>query len=350
MELVRTFHPVGHGAFYCERHECDGQKFTVVYDCGGYKIKSRIEAEFPLNSIIDVLFISHFHRDHVNGLEYLKKHCKIKRVVMPYVNNNALIILKSCNYVSGNSLVVKRLLDCVEHQNVNKFFGEKTEIIMIDGGFDGNISEEIISFDNDNNKDHFKSGTQFTFHNSEWFFIPFNHDNKDRMQEFEEALKLQSLTLSDIDSPDKIKKHRTEIKKAYEAINKDMNVHSMILFSGSNEEDYIKRMNNNCCFCCQKKLRSSCLYTGDIDKPKDIFEIEEKLKKANFRIGTIQIPHHGSILNFDKSILNKDMRCAVISHKSQHPVNEGIKNDISSKGMCLYSVTECVQSILIQKK
>lgn len=31
--MIRTFHPIGQGAFYLERHNIDSKDFTVVYDC-----------------------------------------------------------------------------------------------------------------------------------------------------------------------------------------------------------------------------------------------------------------------------------------------------------------------------
>ena len=37
--ITRVFHPVGHGAFYSERHDVDGQKFNIVYDCGSLGVK-----------------------------------------------------------------------------------------------------------------------------------------------------------------------------------------------------------------------------------------------------------------------------------------------------------------------
>ena len=68
--MKRTFHPVGQGAFYSETHDCNRDKFTIVYDCGsltdkGIHMKSIIESAFKKKEsekkpIIDILFISHF--------------------------------------------------------------------------------------------------------------------------------------------------------------------------------------------------------------------------------------------------------------------------------------------------
>lgn len=35
MRIIRTFHPVGQGAFYSESfYDVDGFRYNVVYDCG----------------------------------------------------------------------------------------------------------------------------------------------------------------------------------------------------------------------------------------------------------------------------------------------------------------------------
>ena len=79
MKLVRTFHPVGHGAFYTERFydEHDQNIANIVFDCGRYEAakegwcyqsyKTWIEDYVKNHSglvkdgVVDILFISHFH-------------------------------------------------------------------------------------------------------------------------------------------------------------------------------------------------------------------------------------------------------------------------------------------------
>lgn len=95
IEMTRTFHPVGHGAFYTECFKC-GKKdiYNIVYDCGCFeaakegqseesykkRIQSLINDQFSKSTKIDALFISHFHKDHIIGIDYLLKRCKVKRL------------------------------------------------------------------------------------------------------------------------------------------------------------------------------------------------------------------------------------------------------------------------------
>ena len=93
MRVQRIIHPVGQGAFYSEQLVSDsGKKFTVVYDCGcGMKdqipqeVESIIEEWLKDIDQIDILFLSHFHNDHINGFDLLRNKAKV--VVLPYVSN-----------------------------------------------------------------------------------------------------------------------------------------------------------------------------------------------------------------------------------------------------------------------
>lgn len=101
---------VGHGGFHSQSiffQECtrnptapigNGSVVRVIYDCGsGRRAQPRSELRAAVNrmlsevadgSTIDLLVISHFDKDHVNGLEHLAaeigmKHIKIAKVWMP---------------------------------------------------------------------------------------------------------------------------------------------------------------------------------------------------------------------------------------------------------------------------
>ena len=83
--------PVGQGGFYIGKLESG---FNFVYDCGSMSHKSNeyldkvINSEFSMNDEIDVLFLSHLHKDHVSGLEKLESKCRIKQMVLPYLGDD----------------------------------------------------------------------------------------------------------------------------------------------------------------------------------------------------------------------------------------------------------------------
>lgn len=66
MKVVRTFHPIGQGAFYSERYYDDdkpGARHNIVFDCGVIagvvKARKVVSQSFTGNDVIDYLFLSH---------------------------------------------------------------------------------------------------------------------------------------------------------------------------------------------------------------------------------------------------------------------------------------------------
>lgn len=91
MELIRTFHPIGQGGFYSEKfYENDNMVFSVVYDCGSFSpdtLENEINNTFINNNDkVNVLFISHFHQDHINRVEYLIDKCKVDYIFIPEID------------------------------------------------------------------------------------------------------------------------------------------------------------------------------------------------------------------------------------------------------------------------
>ncbi|MDE6095269.1 MAG: hypothetical protein K2G52_03685 [Muribaculaceae bacterium] len=116
MSFTRTFHSVGQGAFYTEIFDLHDKDFVVVYDCGSetyisnlsdfFSIKSKfknlirdsvfndnryhynpIDQSVDFSIEVDVLIISHFHRDHINGI----KHLRPKIVICPFIEKGYFI-------------------------------------------------------------------------------------------------------------------------------------------------------------------------------------------------------------------------------------------------------------------
>ena len=106
--LHRTIHPVGQGAFYSEVfEECGVVKFSMVYDCGTETPANKMDlslkeqiidfSEHVANRSIDLLFISHFHKDHISGLNYLSQKCNIKKTVIPMLTDELILLTRVRN-------------------------------------------------------------------------------------------------------------------------------------------------------------------------------------------------------------------------------------------------------------
>ena len=375
MGITRTFHPVGQGAFYSEKFETkNGDTFTIVYDCGSTtlpkeRLDCKIKTAFPKDSKIDILFISHFHADHINGIELLKNHYKkIETVILPELTPEAKVLLKIVYFLENDPFdktsyeKFEQLID-----DPASFFGEeRTQIITIkpvdeESRFnDEQLSEPIDISEVTGNKT-FPSGTNFSHSQVEhWFFIPFNYKQEERRKQFEDALAAKEIQLESLNDINAITKQKKLIKKAYESIDGDLNENSMILYSGPKENSIFEIsylasrsfsfFRSFCCCRCSSLSQAGCLYTGDIDWT--VGNLFGGLSKFLNCIGTIQVPHHGSRHNFDRSLLDlPELSCAIFSFGSNntygHPA-DSVVEEVVQKGILPCFVTEDPSSIVVQ--
>lgn len=109
LRVNQTYHGVGQGLFYSgslsigtDKRKRSSSSFHFVYDCGSESKKNFLEKEVAeykqlrlYNGCIDLLVISHLHRDHINGLDLLLKGpgIKTKVVVLPYLEPAERILL-----------------------------------------------------------------------------------------------------------------------------------------------------------------------------------------------------------------------------------------------------------------
>ena len=382
MGITRTFHPVGQGAFYSEKFETkNGDTFTIVYDCGALPFSSRlgrkIRSAFLEGEEIDALFISHFDADHINGLAILKDHCKIRRVFLPYLNEEEKIFLKAQYYLQYDSSTglsydeFEGLLDTPDRFLAGDNEVVVIEILPIDPDEEHERSrirpEEAVDITLTGKK---KSTNHLPY---EWFFIPFNYKQDKCSKAFIEALKEEGLSQDKIDTMEKIIQHKEKLSKAYKSVaskilgatRSHLNKTSMMLYSGPNSQGNIRASRLFRCHSFSgyhwglgylpcRNLRSGCLYTGDVSlKDNGILDdISQRLGSLLEAIGTLQIPHHGSIHNFDKSILERgSICCAIISFGNDnlhgHP-SDLVVEELTKKRVVVRFVTEAQFSIVVQ--
>lgn len=101
IHIHHCFHAVGHGTFLTGVVHCTGHPtFRWTYDCGS-KRPTRVAAAleglgswenhtsawkpWPADAAIDMVVVSHFDDDHVNGLEGLLTSHRVKLLVLPYI-------------------------------------------------------------------------------------------------------------------------------------------------------------------------------------------------------------------------------------------------------------------------
>ena len=242
--LTRTFHPVGFGAFYTEKRESNnGETLTIVYDCGtmaGSNIKDIIHEAFPeKDTVIDILFISHFHKDHINGIEELMKHCIIKKVVIPYIPEENRLL-----FVFAEGLHAFRMLIT----NTEDYFGSSSEIIRIASQHD----EQYVDFEK-----VLYTGRELPLSSkvfSRWHFIPLNYNYATRIEYLKKVLSDNGLSYDKLANEDYIRKNYQYVKQAYKKMKGNRNDTSMLLFSFKE---------NLCSVCPRDCCILNCMYCGD---------------------------------------------------------------------------------------
>lgn len=352
-KVVRTFHPIGQGGFYSEKHN----NFNVVYDCGAMPLtkyaKSVIETAFTKDEDIDALFISHFDYDHVSGIATLRDSVRtIKRVFLPLLDINHKKILININRALSQNIIT--LIDSPE-----SFFGNATEVIYIRPNAKEN-SNDSISFNffelpRGLKKDReIDSGSRLSLGgNFSWIFVPYNHQNQSRSKALVRELKREKFDVQQLQSNAKYSiknistpSLRKKLRKIYTRLNGNVNENSMLVYSGLDNRCLTKDIKNqeynftcdctpdtchpnNCCFF------SGCIYTGDTDLNK--VNVGEVFYEYAQDVTIVQIPHHGSKHNFDITSLDKFypfLICPIsygTSNNYGHPSTE-VVNELSLDG------------------
>lgn len=320
LQVVRTIHPVGQGAFYTETLHRPGMRDDkhVVYDCGVLPFSNRLVEEvgnfLPKNSTIDILFISHFHADHVNGLKLLSKSYKIKHVVLPQIDDYEWFYIIE-NYLTVGNVDVGIITD------VRSTFGEATIIQVAPRVENGEevVSEESI--DLGGREGIIINGLIPLVINQDfalWHFVVVNSLLKGDLEALKTAIQDidyngRKVSIDDLHNPGVLDDIRADLQAVYSKVFKGGNEYSMCMLSElANRKEYKSysrfNMRNRVCMECYRSGRDcdGGLYCGDADFLHcDTLEcLKRRLRGREENVGLLQIPHHGSKKNFNIDLLN----------------------------------------------
>ena len=334
----RKFLPVGHGAFFIERLFVDKKRvMTAVYDCGDSKggkiVQSFAQNEFAAdpNDKIDILFISHFDSDHVNGLLNITPYLSSRtRVFLPFYYPGMQSLYDSTKR-DGIEQVI-RILRNVQIEPIRVRYRADIEQLP-----DINVEEDDFDemgrvIDSGQPLAKYWAGIPI------WRYVPFNLFDEQKLFDDFEAKVLSELNLT-LSNPDSIQvkqwdsKVLTTLRRIYQSFNNmTINDNSLIVLSDvypgghhhycfrSFSEDYLHDVVPHLGFCPPfvfddifYKIYASCLYTGDtvlkrgtLSKSKYYMRYEDflvKLKRYVDRVSLMQCPHHGSGNNINLATL-----------------------------------------------
>ena len=362
-KMVRTFHPVGHGAFYTEKFydENNEQLFCAVYDCGCFEFaKKGVNAKFYQNRIdkcikdffkqgcqIDILFLSHLHNDHINGVKPLLEHCNVKQVVLPALEQNRVIEAILYNYIqesdfsSSSQTFIEQLLGGkIKAAQLTEIevLGEERENKNI-------VSEEGID-------SKLSSGSRIVVKNGIWLYIPINIDNTKNSTLIEELESATSPQIKIITQNGKVAFQK--VKEVVEKIGlkECMNIYRKVF--GSEHNSYsmpvfslFPKCDTHCHPFCHTPYGcwENCLYMGDFEAKTKYKEFKKSYEAVGVDykvVGVLQVPHHGSQNNLQHELYKRGKLCIISAGKDdkyKHP-DLGVLSAIQLENSIPIIVTE----------
>ncbi len=321
MKMIRTFHPVGHGAFYTERFydDNDDNIANVVFDCGCFepgknpvcknRIRAIVDKTFSENCVIDALFVSHFHIDHINGIQHLMNRCDVKKIYIPYLPKWAIIESYLFNCIAEDDVRcgANELIEAV----YNNRFDAPCELI------EGAACVKILCASN-------------------WcykMFTPKTAKRTDFLSKIKQKMPgvIVNNTIDFNKLKEIIKRQGIEFcRDIYaEIYNCNHNSYSLTLFSGS----------------CLRPVSHNCLYMGDYKAKGKLTELKNFYQEEFLQIGILQVPHHGSEHNLNDALYREGMECIISSGTHdyyKHPDPKTVMA-ISNSGAICHIITEISQ-------
>lgn len=389
--VSREIHPIGQGAFYTEtfRGIC-GVKLNVVYDCGTFwdgknsklYFTSKKNANHPFLEVIDnfvngvdgqvdIVFVSHFHLDHINGLKHLlDKTTSNVKLVLPYLDYTQKIYFFISNvntlggFSSGNEEFITWLY--------RFYFGELEGVYKIE------VSDDVEPTPNENDRiPHIiSSGYDILEHlriHIDWMYIPIVYVNKNLssfISDFINELKnsmiiaeaINNITIEKLQNNwEEIQKLYSKAKKKYSNINE--NDLSLMLYSG-NDWNYTSRI-----ISClplisysplQRTITSShvpdmnvgCFYTGDMMDPNAFYHAVKVIGALFETIGLIQMSHHGGESDFHSllpDVYAKYAFCCYGTENHFHHPSWLIMDHFLQNHTRIFAINECSKSGIVQR-
>lgn len=365
-----AFHPVGQGLFYSGVIK----KYNFVYDCGTNSHKRYLEnaiSSYQCNKL-DMLIISHFHKDHICGIkELFDKTGGAKNVIMPYLHPEEKYLLLA-NYVSKYKLD-QNALENDEYvkflQDPEAWFPNSVERIIYIVS-DSDKKKETQERANSNTDEQFswtenphieagriyRQNHDVILTSSYWYFKFYCNKSLITAQIIRDELQSLGIVIRD-NEKGAFNIVFDELKKAndvYKHLFKNQNSTTLVCYHGpkippvnntieletmlfnNSVTDYLSLdkwlfhcVKNNCHYSSTRCIifdgdmfwpgcRKDCkwvplalgqMLTGDAELGKK--EYEEHFKNELESVGIMLIPHHGSISNWRRWFNNIHQNCMV---------------------------------------
>lgn len=320
---IRTFYKVGNGLFAVEQ----SGNMVNIYDCGGQNRTIIKDAVLRLknNGIthIDNLFISHYDRDHVNGLWLLLNIFGCDRIFLPMVPPLVRVVdfaqhrydSHYSDFIQSPELFIREWGNNADIINVNEEEpapGNRDSVIFTQENEDGAPGGFRQAPHEGGNREIANGSDCIAGH---WMFRVFNRRvmSIQELSDFMHRLGLNvNATYDDIYKV--LANQNIDLKKALRQVFSPqelnlINDYSMTVWSGSTETTD----------------KGGCLFTGDYNAKSNMPQLSAVYKDLKPRTEIVQIPHHGSSYNFNLQLCDSSFKhifsSSDVPYKSRRIVN-----------------------------
>ena len=354
LRLRCSFWNVGQGLFSsgCILRE-DEAVFHWVYDCGTLSglelIKSAISKynDSVKKSDIDLLVLSHFDSDHINGVRELLKNRKVKYWVVPYYPKWQRLVIAAALNIDASDEIFGFYNNPIEY--LNRYFDNElsdTEILLLpvqdneiefsideDNALSNENNDEMLIFTKDKEQsDEFSSikskfklrwlnprkallkkiGNElfeFVLYNVSFYSLIKGMNAKIDIVQFKECVS----EIIQKNSTNPVWELREFYKDVFgESYNK--NIISQYLYIREITNDtayniiYYPYLYSYYYYRWYDESKNAILYTGDASLIKDslLTDLEESLGPNRMtKISCLQVPHHGSKHSWHQGLAQK---------------------------------------------
>ncbi|PPF87613.1 hypothetical protein C5C03_09695 [Clavibacter michiganensis] len=403
IEFSRTQWASGQGFFHSGRVTIAGASFLYVYDCGSFDLSAMSrEIDAFLNRYhapIDVLFVSHFHYDHVSGLPYLLRAGVVRSLVLPLIPESDKVIALCHALASGVTpeawylrFLANPRLGIQELDPECEIYELQPQLPSDDPDDDDDASDvEDAHVDSDNlvygdlldappegrSREEVHEAPRFDRGESPsvvassqagaevpvWIFKPLlTSFAAKRTETFLSCLaktlgvtpkKLSRMLASSSELEELVATRADDMIDAYLAVFPDLNLTSMLLYSGPSTHFSSQGVNYRSRSTVERgevnawSMRPAWLGTGDqkIGSRRST-EVAKFYGQLLGRVGTLALPHHGSSGSFHPRLMRYLDMSRIVSVVSVgatngygHPHSEVMRH-VSSAGSHIVIVTD----------
>lgn len=338
-----TYHGVGQGLFISGEITSNERSFIWVYDCGSSSKSGKLLLERKIKNLfkqrnepiaIDMLVISHFDRDHINGCETLLKTFQVNKVILPYIPLWKRILLaleqkigitgKYIDFYINPSLYINSISENKEIQieyidsQLFYFNGENTPPDN-ESQYTSHPENESDLFSPSNVKLRRNGGILIGKDITRWEFVFYNDEAMQGHLDKKTIEEIKQLCVEINKDKETIKKIKEKYEKKY-TNKEERNMISLFMYAGPTDiKNSHKEIYTHSCASTYTKnhdiihqyslnQKTGFLFTGDgyLNTQHRFEALKNSItEKRMNNILSFQVMHHGSKNNWFHGIANE---------------------------------------------